>query len=329
VNIVNHTIENPQYFLNVTLEEHQEGIKEATRKARMEVINNLDQESRENLKKQEFQVYTRKNRMNPPLSTSPMESQTRPPPMNILLPKNSPKTAKLDLNFDFEGALEKMHVTIPLREFIKVPSVKERFNFFFKRSYGPMEPPIMLQDDHFRVQYDGHPPFVMTLLINNKFLNNCMLDSGAGANMMSLKVMETLGLKVTWTYKNVSGFESRSIPTNGVVENVEVCLGRYLERVIHMDIVVVDVLDVWGMLFCKKFVVMLGGTLEMDLTYINVPMNDGTISRLPNLPMTKFHVQETSDDIGTNETHELVKESLSVFSPDDMSFNTKEDFDQI
>jgi hypothetical protein len=36
---------------NVTLEEHQEGIKEAARKARMEVINNLHQESREKLKK--------------------------------------------------------------------------------------------------------------------------------------------------------------------------------------------------------------------------------------------------------------------------------------
>jgi hypothetical protein len=44
---------------------------------------------------------------------------------NILLPKNPPKTDKVDLNFDFEGALAKMHVTIPLREVIKVPSVKE------------------------------------------------------------------------------------------------------------------------------------------------------------------------------------------------------------
>jgi hypothetical protein len=61
VNIIDHTIEGPQCCLNVTLEEHQEGIKEASRKARMEVINNLDRESREKLKKQEFQVYTRTN----------------------------------------------------------------------------------------------------------------------------------------------------------------------------------------------------------------------------------------------------------------------------
>ena len=38
MNIVYHTIENPQYCLNVTLEENQEGIKEASGKARMEVI---------------------------------------------------------------------------------------------------------------------------------------------------------------------------------------------------------------------------------------------------------------------------------------------------
>jgi hypothetical protein len=34
----------------------------------------------------------------------------------------------------------------------------------------------MLQEDHFRVQYDGQPPFFMTVLVNEKCLNNCMLD---------------------------------------------------------------------------------------------------------------------------------------------------------
>jgi hypothetical protein len=293
----------------------------------MEVINNLDQESREKLKKQEFQVYTRQKKLNQPLSTGPAVSQTRPPPMNILLPKNSPKTEIVDLNFDFEGVLSKMHVTIPLREVIKVPSVKERFDNFFKVLDGPMDPPIMLQDDHFRVLYDEHPPFFMTLLMNNKCLNNCMLDSGVGANMMSLKVMQKLGLKVTRLYKNVCCFESRAIPTHGVIENVEVCLGRYPERVIHMDIVVADVPDMWGMLLSRKFVAMLGGTLEMDLTYINVPMNDGTISRLPNVPMTRIQVREISDHIKVDEAHEPIIGSLPEFSPNDMPFATEEDFD--
>jgi hypothetical protein len=108
--------------------------------------------------------------------------------------------------------------------------------------------------------------------------------------MMSLKVMEQLGLKATRPYRNVCGFESRAIPTDGVVENVEVRLGKYPQRVIHMYIVVVDVPDVWGMLLSRKFVAMLGGTLEMDLTYINVPMKNETIECLPNMPMAKAHL---------------------------------------
>jgi hypothetical protein len=296
VNIIYHTIEGPQCFLNVTLEEHQEGIEEATKKAIMEVINNLDQVSRERLKKQEFQVYTRQKQMNQPLSIGNTTSQLRPPPMNLLLPRNPPKTDKVDLKFDLEGSLAKMNVSIPLKEVIKVRSIKERFENFFKVSDEPMDPPIMLQVDHFRDQYDGHPPFFMKLLVNDKCLNKSMLDSGAGANMMSLRVMENLGLKATQPYRNVCGFESRAIPTHGVVENVEVRLSRYTERVIHMDIVVLDVPNVWGILLSRTFVSMLGGTLEMDLTYINVPMKNGTIEHLPDMLMAKAHVKEINND---------------------------------
>jgi hypothetical protein len=39
--------------------------------------------------------------MNQPISIGPVISQTRPQPMNMLLPKNPPKTNKVDLNFDF------------------------------------------------------------------------------------------------------------------------------------------------------------------------------------------------------------------------------------
>ena len=161
-----------------------------------------------------------------------------------------------------------MHVNVLLREEIKIPSIKECFDTFFLGSGEPMDPPIMLQDDHFRVQYGEDPPFFMTLTMNNKYLNNCMLYTGAGANMMSLKVMQQMGLKVNRPYRNVCGFESKAIPTHGVVENVEVRLQEYPEKTVHIDIVVVDVPDVWAMLLSRKFGAMIGGSLEMDLTFL-------------------------------------------------------------
>ena len=96
-----------------------------------------------------------------------------------------------------------------------------------------------------------------------------------------------------------------------------------------MDIVVVDVPDVWGILLSRKFVAMLGGTLEMDLNYINVPMKDGTIECLPNMPMAKAHVQEIDNVVETNVTYEPIKENLPVFSLEDLPFASEEDFDKI
>ena len=63
--------------------------------------------------------------------SQPTAEQTKPPALDVLLPKIS-KTERVDLNFDFEGALTKIHVTVPLREVIKVPSIKECFDNFFQ-----------------------------------------------------------------------------------------------------------------------------------------------------------------------------------------------------
>jgi hypothetical protein len=317
---MDHFMDFPQ--INIINAEHQEAVKEAARSARMAVINNLDQESQEKLKKQEFQVY-RGKKLNQPTA-----NQAKPPPLEILLPKTS-KAGKVDLNFDFEGALSKMHVNVPLREAIKISSIKERFDTFFLGSDEPIDPPIMLQAEYFRVQYGENPPFFMMLAMNGKNLNNCMLDTGVGANMMSLKVMRQVGLKVTRPYRNVCRFEFKAIPTHGMVENVEVCLKDYPEKIVHIDIVVVDVLDVWGMLLSRKFAAMLGDTLEMDLTSLELPLNNGTIGRLLNMPITGDHVQYITHPVNNDKAQDEMIQTLQKHSPEDMPFATEEDFDQI
>jgi hypothetical protein len=138
-------------------------------------------------------------------------------------------------------------------------------------------------------------------------------------------VMQQLGLKFTRTYRNVCGFESKSIPTHGIVENVEVFLKEYPEKVIHIDIVIVDVPDVWGMLLSRKFPSNSGGTLEVDLTYVNLPLKNGIIGRLPNVLVIGTHVQETNHPVKNNKAHEQVMEDSPKYSPKDVPFAKKED----
>jgi hypothetical protein len=106
---------------------------------------------------------------------------------------------------------------------------------------------------------------------------------------------------------------------------VEFFLKEYPEKVTHIDIVIVDVPYVWGMLLSRKFSSMLGGTLEMDLTYVNLPMKNGIIGRLPNVPVTGTHVQETSHPIKNNKAHKQVMGNLPKLSPKNVPFSKKED----
>jgi hypothetical protein len=110
-----------------------------------------------------------------------------------------------------------------------------------------------------------------------------------------------------------------------------VCLPHkeYPEKVFHIDIVVVDVPDVWGMLLFRKFASNLGGILEMDLTYLNIPLKDETVGRLQNVPVTTTHVQEPSDSNRDDKAHDEIIQTLHKYSPKDMPFATEEDFDQI
>jgi hypothetical protein len=60
-------------------------------------------------------------------------------------------------------------------------------------------------------------------------------------NVMSLKVMEQLGLKTTRPYGNVCGIDSKRVKVYGLCEDVEVFLIDFPHISLLMDIVVIDV----------------------------------------------------------------------------------------
>ena len=58
------------------------------------------------------------------------------------------------------------------------------------------DPPIFLQT--MRHDPSVHPPFNVTLEIEGFVLHNCMVDTRATSNVMPLKIMERLGMKVNF-----------------------------------------------------------------------------------------------------------------------------------
>jgi hypothetical protein len=114
---------------------------------------------------------------------------------------------------------------IPLTEIMKIPSLRDKVKIFLSIQDESKDPPVVLQAMHYDHSKEEHAPFFISLVVNDLLLHNCMLDSRASANVMSLKVMNQLGLKITRPYRNVCGIDSKAIKVCGVIKYLKVCLG--------------------------------------------------------------------------------------------------------
>jgi hypothetical protein len=122
---------------------------------------------------------------------------------------------------------------------------------------------------------DSSPPFYTSLNIHDKVLHNCLMDSRASHNLMSKTVMDELGLEVTKPYPDFYSFDSRKVQCLGVIKDLVVTLFQLPMKSVVMDIVVADVPPKFSMLLSRSWVKILGGMLQMDLTYATIPVFRG------------------------------------------------------
>jgi hypothetical protein len=78
---------------------------------------------------------------------------------------------------------------------------------------------------------------------------------------MLLKVMQQLGLEISRPYRNVCGVDSKPIMLCGLIKDLGVSMVVFPYISIAINIVVIDILDVWGMLLSREWVETLGGSL--------------------------------------------------------------------
>ena len=63
-----------------------------------------------------------------------------------------------------------------------------------------------------------------------------------------------------------------------------------------MNVLVIDIPDVWGMLLSREWATKLGGSIQLDLTYAAIPINKTVSIKLINEPPMIEHV-ETPDHL--------------------------------
>ena len=139
---------------------------------------------------------------------------------------------------------------------------------------------INLQDDAPMIMFGPHsdkiddyvPPFYITLEVHDMLLHNAMLDNGASHNLLPKTIMNHLGLEITRPYHDLFSFDSRKVPCIGSIKDLSVNLSQILAKNVLMDVVVVDISLKFGMLLSRSWATKLGGTLQMNMTYMALPV---------------------------------------------------------
>jgi ribonuclease HI len=124
-----------------------------------------------------------------------------------------------------------------------------------------------------------------------------VLELGASSNVMTKKVMEQLNLRISRPYHNICALDSQTIEVYGLIKGLQVHLTVFPDIMIEMDIVVIDVPDLWGMLLNRKAAADLGGSLQMDLSYATLPTPDGGTFKLTREVYRKYHVEDPKNPI--------------------------------
>jgi hypothetical protein len=187
----------------VTQEQINEARRQGEREGRLQALNQLTVDQKKELRRREYLIYTIRNKASAPPSQpdTPLSSAEKvapplPPPLHELLPKTTP-TYEIQLNIDVASMFGKMNMTMPVLEMCNIPSVKREILKILEVSIDKEDPFIILNTMYLDQQRDKNPPFYLSLGMNGLHLNKCMLDFGASKNVLSLKVMEQLGLKTT------------------------------------------------------------------------------------------------------------------------------------
>jgi hypothetical protein len=108
------------------------------------------------------------------------------------------------------------------------------------------------------------PPFLLTFEIFNRNVHNCMVDSGASSNVMPWSVCQKINVEVEPSSLKIIQLDRTDVKVIGELKNVLIRLSSN-PKVHHViDIIVVDIPEVYGMFLSRDWSEQLHGYFATD-----------------------------------------------------------------
>ncbi|KAH9310893.1 hypothetical protein KI387_025928, partial [Taxus chinensis] len=145
------------------------------------------------------------------------------------------------------------------------------------------------------------PPFYVSLIIGDKLVHNCMIDSGASSSVMPKQIADQLGLQYEITTKGVVQLDGTAVATVGVIKNLSLTLHACPNVVVLQDVSVIDLPPLFALCLSRDFTARIGGYLSADWSHMLFRTRYGTKATIRSEPIADFHIEPyTPSHINTN-----------------------------
>jgi ribonuclease HI len=117
------------------------------------------------------------------------------------------------------------------------------------------------------------PPFLLTFKIFNRNVHNCMVDSGASSNVMPWSVCQKINAEVEPSSLKIIQLDRTDVKVIGELKNVLIRLSSNPKVHQVIDIIVVDIPEVYGMFLSRDWSEQLHGYFATDWSHLWLPEN--------------------------------------------------------
>jgi hypothetical protein len=195
-----------------------------------------------------------------------------------------PSNATTKLEYDFLEDLKRTKANISLFELMKLPQIQENFiktlqgktaknskeiNVGVKKgttksspyddTHTPKSQVVVNASLSGKRSRSTTPPFMVTFEIFNRNVHNCMMDFGASSNVIPFKVCEKLNVKPEQSDIQIIQLDRTKVKVIGELKNILIRMSSNPKIHQTIDIIVVDILDTYGMLLRKIGLLHLKG----------------------------------------------------------------------
>jgi ribonuclease HI len=111
-------------------------------------------------------------------------------------------------------------------------------------------------------------PFLLTFKIFNRNVHNCMVDSGASSNVMPWSIYQNINAEVEPSSLKIIQLDRTNVKVIGELKNVLIRLSSNPKVHQVIDIIVVDIPEVYGMFLSRDWLEQLHGYFATDWSHL-------------------------------------------------------------